>query len=125
MSHLTRRRFSRRKAIQRPSAHKKGAKGGLGIHLRSAAPTTRVRCAPFHVTAKIASRHATPRHADLPYCAAQHLLRHGTLRIKALRNDPQGLDWAVQPHNVAQCAALVHPNALSIRLARRASPPSA
>jgi hypothetical protein len=96
MSHLTRRRFSRRKAIHNdhPRTRKAQEKDWEFIFDRQPPTTSGAhlsmsqRCVPA----------ATPRHAELAYCAAQHLLRHGTLRIRAVWNDPQGLDWAVQPH---------------------------
>jgi hypothetical protein len=88
MSHLTRRSFSIRKAID--DGHQRTRKaqeedchgGNRQRHLRSAAPTRAVRTFPLSSTCSLMSqrwvltatpRHATPRHADLPYCAAQHL----------------------------------------------------
>jgi hypothetical protein len=60
MSHLTRRSFSRRKAIihnDHPSTRKAQEEDWEFIFDRQ---PPHERCAPFHVTAMSASRHATP-----------------------------------------------------------------
>ena len=108
---------------QRPSTHKKGSKGGLGIHLRSAAPHHE-RCAPFHVTAMGANRHATPRRPAVRR-GPTPIAAWDTAHQSSVERPAGSVGTGLYSHTVAQCASLVHPNALSIRLARRASPPSA